>query len=176
MGAKLTVIGSAIVVAIASFPLAAQAQDRAMPIFRPQETPDEAMEREYFDHAKSILNSQDFSSARTFGTVFGVPGFPENLIIRDNKSVHRLYRYLVEQQANRDPVLRSADLNNPFNVSIQTLPASSRGRISSGELIFDRVPAAAPAPTPAEPIAEPTNPTPAPDPSSNERQPVEAKF
>lgn len=172
MGLKLTVLGSAIVAAIAFSPLAAQAQDRQT-VFRPEETPDEAMEREYFDHLDSILNSQELAPARTFGTVFGVPGFPENLIIKDTKSVDRLYRYLLEQQANRDPLLRSADLGTPFNVSVQTLPASSRGRISSGEVIFDRAPEAIPTPAPAEPISAPA---PAPAPTPEDRKPVEAKF
>jgi hypothetical protein len=171
MGLKFTVLGSAIVAAIAFSPLVAQAQDRQVPVFRPEETPDEAMEREYFDHLDSIVNSQELAPARTFGTIFGVPGFPENLIIKDTKSVDRLYRYLLEQQANRDPLLRSADLGTPFNVSVQTLPASSRGRISSGEVIFDRAPEAIPTPAPAEPISAPT---PAPTPA--DRKPVEAKF
>ncbi|MBD2326844.1 hypothetical protein [Alkalinema sp. FACHB-956] len=152
--------------------VAVQAQEpTATTIYRPDETIPDAMDREFFDHGKSYVNSRDFPATQSFHTLFG-PEFPENAIIKDAKSVYRLYRYLQELQNDQDPYLRTADLANPFNTSVQFLP-SQTGRMAGNELIFEN---SAPAPAPDPMLAPPPVAAPEPVAAPPIRQPVEAKF
>jgi hypothetical protein len=140
---------------------AAQAQDGV--VFRPRETVDNAMDRTFFRNSESIIDtSASFKAVQSF---IGTFKFPENAIAKDGKDVHGLYRYLLNRQTSDDSTIRTADLNNPFNLSVQTLPTYKPGMRSSGDFVFDRNPEATP------PVAPPAMPTPMTKP-----QPVEAKF
>ncbi|OUC12345.1 MAG: hypothetical protein B0A82_23000 [Alkalinema sp. CACIAM 70d] len=175
MGAKLKHWGSLLLTVTLGFlPMAAvQAQEpTAATVYRPDETIPDAMDREFFDHAKTYVNSRDFPTTQNFHTIFG-PEFPENAIIKDAKSVHRIYRYLLELQTDQDPYLRTADLENPFNTSVQFLP-SQTGRMAGNELIFDSGVPAVPAPAPV--LAPPPVMAPEPIAAPPIRRPVEAKF
>jgi hypothetical protein len=48
--------------------------------------------------------------------------FPENDILADADAVNRLYRVVLEQQGESDPYLRTPDLTNPYDTSLQLLP------------------------------------------------------
>jgi hypothetical protein len=140
----------------------AQAQDSV--IFRPRETVNNAMDRTFFRNSESIIDTT--ASFKAVQSMIGTFKYPENAIAKDGKDVHGLARYLLERQALDDPTIRTADLSNPFNLSVQTLPSYKPGMRSSGDYVFDRTPEAAP---PAMPTPE--APVPAAKP-----QPVEAKF
>jgi hypothetical protein len=142
---------------------AAQAQEGV--IFRPRETVDNAMDRTFFRNSESIIDTSD--SFKALQSLIGTFKFPENAIAKDGKDVHGLYRYLLNRQALDDPTIRTADLNNPFNLSVQTLPTYKPGMRPSGDFVFDRNPEAAP------PVAPPAMPE---APRSTKPQPVEAKF
>ncbi len=159
------------------------AQEEPSPqLFRPTETPQEAMEREFFDHEKSILKSRALGGAAAAGHLIGIPRFSENGIIEDAASVNRLHRYLKEQQEYSGPTLRAADLASPFTTSVQFLPTqSAMNQPSSTVPSFDRpmmpAPEAPPipgsiVPAPINPIAPPSGILPDPGP----RLPVQGKF
>jgi hypothetical protein len=140
----------------------AQAQDSV--IFRPRETVDNAMDRTFFRNSESIIDTT--ASLKGVQSMIGTFKYPENAIAKDGKDIHGLHRYLLDRQASDDPTIRTADLSNPFNLSVQTLPSYKPGMRSSGDYVFDRTPEAAPPAMPA-----PAAPAPATKP-----QPVEAKF
>lgn len=171
MGVKIGYLGGFLLTATIGFlPIsAAQAQEQSPPtVFRPQETIPEAMERTYFSHGKSILNSRDFPGVYNFKDIFGFPDFPENAIIKDSKDIHRLYVNLLEQQTSQAPYLRTADLPNPFNTSVQTLP-TSQGFAPANDVLTPPEASSVPM-IQAPPALEPSV---APEPM---RRPVEAKF
>ncbi len=149
---------------------AASAQDMNGELFRPQETPQEAMEREFYDHDKSTLKSRDLGGVLDPAHLIGLPGYNDNLILLDAKSVNRMHRYLQEQQTYSNPTLRVPDLVSPFNSSVQFLPTQSNiSPVSNGLPERPSVPDAIAQP-PAAPMPAPMPAPPTP------RQPVEAKF
>ncbi len=155
----------------------AQEETAPSPLFRPRETPQEAMEREFFDHEKSTLNSQTFGGkAAAAGQLIGVPRYSENGIIQDAASVHRLYRYLLEQQTYSNPTMRAADLPSPFTTSVQFLPTN--GFVTPGNSSeipsFERptMPNAVPIAPASEAAPSPMMPDPVPAP----RLPIQGKL
>lgn len=48
--------------------------------------------------------------------------YPERQAARDAQRVNRLYRSVMEVQHSSDPIIRTPDLTNPFNESLQTMP------------------------------------------------------
>ena len=49
--------------------------------------------------------------------------YPERQAERDAERVNRLYRSVMEVQTSSDPIIRTRDLTNPFNESLQTMPS-----------------------------------------------------
>jgi hypothetical protein len=83
-----------------------------------------------------------YSNTRTLGgqlnILFGFGGFPERRIQKDADAVGNATAYLLEQQATAGPTLRVPDLLNPYETSVQYLPAApSGGAISGSEFIFE---------------------------------------
>ncbi len=157
---------SACLTAAASAAIVPAAQAQESVIFRPRETVDNAMDRTFFRNSESLIDTN--SSFKAIQGMIGTFKYPENAIAKDGKDVHGLYRYLLNRQSLDDPTIRTADLNNPFNLSVQTLPTYKPGMRSSGDFVFDRNPEATP------PVAPPAMPEAAPKPTKP--QPVEAKF
>ena len=167
----------------------ATAQDEpSVQIFRPSENLQEAMEREFFDHEKSILRSRDLGGVAASAHLLGIPRFSENGIVEDSRSVNRLYRYLQEQQTYTAPTLRAADLVSPFNSSVQFLPTAqmaSTPPMNDNNMPFMPSPATqiappiAPSPIAPSPIApSPAEAMPVPMPAKDPapRLPVQGKF
>ncbi len=182
MSMKLRILATLLVGFPAGFALAgltasgAIAQDEpSAQLFRPAETPQEAMEREFYDHEKSILKSRALGGAAAAGHLIGIPRFSDNGILEDAASVNRLHRYLQEQQAYSGPTLRAADLTSPFNTSVQFLPIqASVPQPSSNIPSFER-PAAPEMPSaPGSSAAPVAPPSMAPDPGP--RLPVQGRF
>jgi hypothetical protein len=167
MGVRTSTCLSALALAAVSttVAIAAQAQDASV-VFRPRESVPQAMDRTFFRHSESMFKEND--SFRSLQSMFGTLQFPENAILKDAKDVNGLYRYVMERQVTDDPIMRTADLSNPFNMSVQTLPTTTANRLNGSEFVFERTPeVAVPASTPVQP-AMPMMPS-APE-------PVQAKF
>ncbi len=133
MGVRLnSLIGSGVLAASTLFAVAAQAQERPS-VFRPREAVPDAVDRA-FDTNVSDYRGPKF----TVQSLIGTGSFPENAIARDGDHLHRLYRDLLTQQVSNDPIIRTADLPNPYNTSILTLPtANVSNRVVGGELVFE---------------------------------------
>ncbi len=153
--------GSVIGLGVAS----AQAQDANNELFRPKETPQEAMEREFYTHDKSILRSRDLGGVLDPAHLIGLPRYNDSAVLLDSKNINRMHRYLREQQTYSSPTLRSADLASPFNTSVQLLPTRTGTMTISNTADNGMMPISAP-PTviPVPPLAPTLG------------QPVEAKF
>lgn len=135
MGVRIKSLISAIALSASSslMAIAANAQDAA--VFRPRETVPNATNRAFFG---SLGEFSDRNPLRTTQTILGTPfGYPENQISRDGERVHRLYLDLLNQQVSSDPLIRTADLPNPFNLSVQTLP-TSESRVMGSEFAIDQ--------------------------------------
>ncbi|MDX2096448.1 MAG: hypothetical protein SFW36_01615 [Leptolyngbyaceae cyanobacterium bins.59] len=63
--------------------------------------------------------------------------FPENEIAEDARAFNVLYRDLLKQQVSTTPLIRTPDLNSPFNSSLLTAP-SATSRIVGSELVYER--------------------------------------
>jgi hypothetical protein len=87
----------------------------------------------------------------------GIAGFPETLIAGDGYRVHKLYQDLLTQQTVYDPMVRTADLPNPYTSSLLLSPnIVGSSRVTGSDLIFEkeRIPQAQPpvvSPPPAIP-------------------------
>ncbi|MCT7956649.1 hypothetical protein [Laspinema palackyanum] len=49
--------------------------------------------------------------------------YPERQAERDAERVNKLYQAVMEVQTSSDPIIRTRDLTNPFNESLQTMPS-----------------------------------------------------
>ena len=114
--------------------MSATAQDSASPVFRPRETVPNAVDRAFYG---PLGEFSDRNPLRSTQTILGTPfGFPENQISRDGERIHRLYVDLLNQQVSSDALIRTADLPNPFSLSVLTLPTSNR--VTSGEFAIEQ--------------------------------------
>ena len=64
---------------------------------------------------------------RQFNVIFGVTSFPEGSypeteIVRDAEKIHELYEEIMHEQVSSDPIIRTRDLNNPYNSSLGSNP------------------------------------------------------
>lgn len=86
------------------------------------------------------------SLGRQFQFIFGVggittAGFPDLEIERDTEALHQAYLDWSALQNTSDPYLRTPDLRNPYNTSIQLMPTLQvNNRVVGGELVFERLP------------------------------------
>ena len=88
----------------------------------------ERLEDAFFSNDRTFY--QNRSIPRQLSYIAG-PGilirnsFPDNEIARDGAAVNEFYREALARQTS-GPILRSADLINPFNLSVRTLPVSDQ--------------------------------------------------
>jgi hypothetical protein len=68
--------------------------------------------------------SGDYFTNDTLGSqfkfVFGIGGYSDRQITQDANLIETLYRDFLEQQVSGDPMIRTPDLENPFNSSLLT--------------------------------------------------------
>lgn len=68
-------------------------------------------------------NEPDFFRNRSFESkinlIFGLNSFPERKVIRDGELIDRLYQSVLYQQSSTDPIIRTPDLPNPYDTSVQ---------------------------------------------------------
>jgi hypothetical protein len=65
--------------------------------------------------------------------------FPENEIAEDARLFEVFYRDVLNQQASTTPLIRTPDLNSPFNTSLLNSPDATT-RVVGSELVYERVP------------------------------------
>lgn len=75
-------------------------------------------EEQFFSHDRNYYRNRSF--AGQLKRIFGP--FPENSMYQDANDVHKLYLQTFYKQMNSGPVLRTIDLENPFQFSLRTLP------------------------------------------------------
>jgi hypothetical protein len=108
-----------------------------------QEPLAEEFERAFFHNMDSFYESTDpFSQLNTQLGIypFKIPAaFPENQIARDAELLNGMYKDALQQQSSL-PNVRTRDLPNPFNTSLQENPAYLRAGDASSkrEVIFNR--------------------------------------
>ncbi|MDJ0554090.1 MAG: hypothetical protein QNJ68_06565 [Microcoleaceae cyanobacterium MO_207.B10] len=60
---------------------------------------------------------------RQFGNYFGIPRFPDQTLVDDNRRVNQVYIDEQRRQFSSTPVIRTPDLINPYDTSIMSQPA-----------------------------------------------------
>jgi hypothetical protein len=92
----------------------------------------------------------------------GVAGFPEALIAGDAYRVHTLFKDLLTQQTVYDPMVRTADLPNPYSSSLLLSPNTvGSSRVTGSDLIFEkeRIPQVQPPAVIPQPQPQPQEPS-----------------
>ncbi|MDX2212057.1 MAG: hypothetical protein SFY66_02095 [Oculatellaceae cyanobacterium bins.114] len=110
----------------------------------------EAFQDAYYQRSGNFYDNREIP-----GNVTWMIGpFPENNIAADGRAVHRVYRDVFTQQALSDPLMRTADVTNPFDTSLLLLPAiQPTSSFPSNDDRVDTIPApTALPPTPTGPV------------------------
>ncbi|NDJ19379.1 hypothetical protein [Myxacorys almedinensis] len=134
----LTTASTVAIVSSVAVPIAATAQEQPAPVFRPREVIPDAINEAFYGSKDTFQNRNLGQSTES---LIGVIGYPENLIARDGEKIHRLYRDLLNQQTSSDPILRTADLPNPYNTSVLLQPNVS-DRVIGSEFVIEQPPQA----------------------------------
>lgn len=140
MGVRIkSLIGSLVLTTVSTLIAgAATAQEQRTPVFNPREVIPDAVDKAFYGSDDTFPNR---NFARSAESLIGVTGYPENLIARDGERIHRLYRDLLSQQTSSDPLIRTADLPNPYNTSVLLQPSVSN-RVIGSEFIIEQPPQA----------------------------------
>lgn len=110
---------------------------------------DEAFIEAFYTRGKTFYRNRQLPRAFTW---FLGP-FPENDMIADGRAVNRVYRTGLIQQAELDPLIRTADLPNPFDTSLLLLPTEVRTQPPVRPVPLPVFPEPVPVPAPApEPV------------------------
>jgi hypothetical protein len=94
--------------------LTSSAEERRIRVL---EIPD-AFERAFFEHDPNYFDNQDFERRLGWFTT----SYTENEIERDGSLVNTVYQDLMRQQSLDSAPIRTSDLVNPFNSSLNTMP------------------------------------------------------
>ncbi|MCT7993585.1 hypothetical protein [Laspinema olomoucense] len=81
----------------------------------------EQFERAFFRSSDTFY--QNRSIFDQIGTYLLPMTYPERDAERDAERVHKLYESVLQVQTSSDPLIRTRDLTNPFNESLQTMPS-----------------------------------------------------
>ncbi len=80
----------------------------------------EAFEKTYFEHTGNAFKNDSFLGQ--LNHLLGFTLFPDKQIVLDAKSVDRLYRYGMKQQTSNGVAVKTIDLQNPYETSLQENP------------------------------------------------------
>ncbi|MGB2926461.1 MAG: hypothetical protein WBB82_14260 [Limnothrix sp.] len=100
----------------------------------------------YPEHTADVFNrafygemrdtDDNFDTWKVLNDYFGViplsitqPAYPEHVSKRDAQALDILYKDALLQQGSSDPVIRTPDLNNPFNSSLRSEAPSQNGSL-----------------------------------------------
>lgn len=111
------------------------AQDAPDTNFVSEDVPD-AISDIFFNKSGPYHENRSIFSYANF--LSGLRGFPERRVLQDATAVSEASYFLLEEQSESDPTIRVPDLDNPFNTSVQFLPATPRiSGFSGSEFIFE---------------------------------------
>lgn len=119
------------------FAKSAIAQTNPSTIGTGESIPD-AINRAFFSDSGDIYRNASIRRQAQFLFGIGTPArsaFPENEIRRDAERIEGIYRNLLEQQVSSDPTIRTPDLTNPFNTSLNLLGTNQR--VFGGDLLLE---------------------------------------
>ncbi|MBW4561169.1 MAG: hypothetical protein KME32_08400 [Mojavia pulchra JT2-VF2] len=107
------------------------------------ETPNDAIERAYFQHDRNFYENtsvkRQLDSFLGFGSFS--TSFPENEIASDGDLINGVYRDMLTQQVGNDPYIRTPDLPNPYGTSLLMSPRNNADKLKVGtEFRFETVP------------------------------------
>ncbi|MFO8040563.1 MAG: hypothetical protein R6U67_14095 [Sodalinema sp.] len=91
-----------------------------------------AFERAFLEHSRDFFTNRSIPSQ--IDSLFFA--FPENDIARDGELLNVLYRDVMLQQLTNDPFMRTPDLANPYNTSIDTMNRSGQSSPIRGSEFF----------------------------------------
>jgi hypothetical protein len=77
----------------------------------------DAFERAFLEHSRDFFSNRSITSQ--IDSLFFA--FPENDIAEDGQLLNVLHRDVMLQQLTNDPFMRTPDLPNPYNTSIDTM-------------------------------------------------------
>lgn len=81
----------------------------------------EQFERAFFQRSETFYENRSIFDDIGF---YLLPStYPEGQITSDAQRIHNLYEVVLEIQTSSDPVIRTPDLNNPFDESLLTSPS-----------------------------------------------------
>lgn len=110
-----------------------------------EESVPKAIERAFFDHSTDSFRSWQITEQ--FNDMYGWYSFPEgsypeNQIAFDAEVVDILYGDILRIQTSSDPILRTRDLPNPFNTSLEREPGYLPGiqPANSPRIIIETLP------------------------------------
>ncbi len=123
MSIQFTKLSSILLITATSslFAISAQAQTQPENLERiePLSTL-EVFEKAYFEHTGDAF--QNDSILGQLNTIFGFKQFPEKQIALDGKLVDTLYRDVMKTQSQNGAPMKTRDLNNPYDTSLQQNP------------------------------------------------------
>jgi len=104
----------------------------------------DAVNRIFFEESGDFFRNRSLRRQGDFFLGTGSllrPGFPENEEYRDSERIENFYRYLLDQQVSSDPIIRTLDLNNPYNTSLRVNPGlRANSRVVGTEFVFEKLP------------------------------------
>jgi hypothetical protein len=119
----------------------------------PPDTVADAYNRAFFQHDVDFVNNRYLPEQ--FDVLFGIGGlddsFVENEINQDASALYDLYRDTMYQQAHSTPLVRTADVTNPYDTSLLLSPNIPREPVPPAPARIYPVPYDAPA-APRQPI------------------------
>ena len=105
------------ITAAIGFTSAAIAEPTSTTDARGNETISEMFGRAIFENEPDFYRNRSVESR--INLIFGLNSFPDRKILRDARLVNRLYQDVLNQQGSADPIIRSLDLPNPYDTSVQ---------------------------------------------------------
>lgn len=91
-----------------------------------------AFERAFLEHSRDFFTNRSISSQ--IDNLFFA--FPENNIAQDSELLNVLHRDVMLQQLTNDPFMRTPDLPNPYNTSIDTMNRTGQSSPIRGSEFF----------------------------------------
>jgi hypothetical protein len=152
MGLKSAIAGVTLTICSTLATSAAIAQTTAVP-YVPivgEGTIPQEFDETYFTHDEDFFENRTIP--RQINAWFGPAGFTDNEIRWDGKEINQLYRDVLARQLVSGPILRSTDLPQPFNLTLEAIPRYVAQPVPAPFPAVERPPAGTTPVAPAQPV------------------------